>query len=909
MAYNQIQKEISKLPVPAGDEFGHYVVINGYHMAAGANNTDEVGIYLRDTEDVWGYVVSVSGGVGGGPGKDMAMYGNYLVFINQNLNRIYIYDKNTTIDSYLQLINVGTATALSSIAINEDFIVVGDSAANSNAGEIYVYEKTGTDSWTADVNNPITPNISNSSDYFGCSVAIDDNNIIIAGAIGDTSNKGAIYAFKRNVNTEVWEQSQKIFASDSVDGDEFGGSISVSGDTFVAGARLKDISTDTNAGAAYIFKYGTIWYEIDKLQGVDESNYQSNHFGESVHISGDHIIIGSPKARSTGVADVFVKKRSWGHLKKILGSDSAQDDNFGTSVSISGRFIVVGSPDNSVTDDGAVYLYEDPLVLPRLAQEFNVDQQYVPSKASVYLKKIGANISDYWPIYNTKKAVIDATNFSTIDQAEMRSVDGSSIIMFDDTLSGFTGNGYMISNTVSNNPSFEVSDFGVVNYPIKAITADTFVLWIRCLSNVSRVFQAEILLDGISFRTINEEVSDPSATSAWTWINTTIVIPDTKEHILGIKIKGNDVAIDKIYTDTSANIPYFEGPEYSVSPYFTTHMRVYESPSIGRSCIAQWKLNEDAKTSIVFDAVGGYDGNLYTNAGSLANTDLVASEGIINGAFNFNSFYHIRVPYDPVFSFTDGTKDKPFSVAAWVYKTQDGAQSIAAKGPVAATTEWIFTLSGSGMGVTLFDSALSKIVTKYLAIEITIDEWHFVVATYDGRGGSALNDTDEGIIMWLDGEIYDGAGITNAFYENMRDNSIEVEIGSLRLGATSEMAGKIDNVMIFNKALTEQEVIALYNCSSPSEECGTEELPVIFDSLTPLYIYDYKNSITEVVQDDWYNFNINVLDDYHGYTSASDFVNDYYLVMSVSGSSPDNFVVWELIDTDYSLESASAIKF
>ncbi|KKK66857.1 hypothetical protein LCGC14_2959870, partial [marine sediment metagenome] len=39
-----------------------------------------------------------------------------------------------------------------------------------------------------------------------------------------------------------------------------------------------------------------------------------------------------------------------------------------------------------------------------------------------------------------------------------------------------------------------------------------------------------------------------------------------------------------------------------------------------------------------------------------------------------------------------------------------------------------------------------------------------------------------------------------------------------------------------------------------------------------LYIYDYKNSITQVVQSDWYNFNINVKKHYKAATISKNFV-------------------------------------
>ncbi len=213
---------------------------------------------------------------------------------------------------------------------------------------------------------------------------------------------------------------------------------------------------------------------------------------------------------------------------------------------------------------------EDFSVKLRLAQEFSVDGEFLPSKATVYLKRNGSNFADYWPIYNTRKNVIDATNFSTITDAE-------NIVYFSDEIEDFTGNGYMIVDGIPD-PSLNVGSltYPVINYPIKAIEEDTFYFWMRVTSTESNIFQAEILIDGNISKTISTIISNPSGDS-WSWVSTTIVLPDTSEHILGIKIKEKGAAVDKIYIDTNDVIPYIVGSEYSFSPYVTVHMKVYES--------------------------------------------------------------------------------------------------------------------------------------------------------------------------------------------------------------------------------------------------------------------------------------------------------------------------------------------
>ena len=72
----------------------------------------------------------------------------------------------------------------------------------------------------------------------------------------------------------------------------------------------------------------------------------------------------------------------------------------------------------------------------------------------------------------------------------------------------------------------------------------------------------------------------------------------------------------------------------------------------------------------------------------------------------------------------------------------------------------------------------------------------------------------------------------------------------------------------------------------------------------PLKIYDFKNTIDEIAVDDWYNFNISVIDS----SISVNFMGRFALVMSSSGGSDDNYVIWELVDNDEYVLLPSAIR-
>lgn len=65
------------------------------------------------------------------------------------------------------------------------------------------------------------------------------------------------------------------------------------------------------------------------------------------------------------------------------------------------------------------------------------------------------------------------------------------------------------------------------------------------------------------------------------------------------------------------------------------------------------------------------------------------------------------------------------------------------------------------------------------------------------------------------------------------------------------------------------------------------------------FIYDYKTTISEVVQDGWYNFNINFL---HS-NGEQPYTDLCALVLSSTGSNNTNFMFWDLTDsTEYVVE-------
>ena len=109
-------------------------------------------------------------------------------------------------------------------------------------------------------------------------------------------------------------QEAYLKASNAEADDRFGGSVAISGDTLVVGARQEDSSasggesdnSSTDAGAAYVFTRSDTTGEWTQQAYLKASNaVASDNFGHSVSIDGDTLVVSAPYG-SSGVGAVYV---------------------------------------------------------------------------------------------------------------------------------------------------------------------------------------------------------------------------------------------------------------------------------------------------------------------------------------------------------------------------------------------------------------------------------------------------------------------------------------------------------------------------------------------------------------------------------------------------------------------------
>ena len=249
------------------------------------------------------------------------------------------------------------------VSIDGDYAIVGapkDDDMGYNSGSAYIFRRNA-GSWPLE--KKLVAFDGDVEDWFGCSGFISGDNVII-GAPYDKdmgSDSGSAYIFNRN--TGNWPLEKKLTAYDGSTGDWFGCSVSISGDYAIVGARYHD-DLGSNSGSAYIFRRDMgSWPLEKKLTAYDTTT--CDEFGISVSISGEYAIIGAilddDMGSDSGSAYIFQRNSgSWPLETKLTAFDGDVDDWFGLSVSIKGNLAIIGAPlnDDMGSNSGSAYVHK-----------------------------------------------------------------------------------------------------------------------------------------------------------------------------------------------------------------------------------------------------------------------------------------------------------------------------------------------------------------------------------------------------------------------------------------------------------------------------------------------------------------------------------------------------------------------
>ena len=225
------------------DLFGYSVSLSGDTLAVGARRED-----------------SSATGVNGGQSDNSA----------RNGGAVYVFTRSGTTwsqQAYLKASNTDADDSFGrSVSLSGDTLAVGvygeDSSATgvngsqsdnslSNSGAVYIFTRSGR-TWSRQAY--LKASNTDAGDLFGYSVSLSGSRLAVGASYEDSSatgvngsqsdnsaiDSGAVYVFTRSGRT--WSQQAYLKASNTDASDEFGSSVSLSGDTLAVGADGEDSS-------------------------------------------------------------------------------------------------------------------------------------------------------------------------------------------------------------------------------------------------------------------------------------------------------------------------------------------------------------------------------------------------------------------------------------------------------------------------------------------------------------------------------------------------------------------------------------------------------------------------------------------------------------------------------------------
>ncbi|MDH5327194.1 MAG: FG-GAP repeat protein [Gammaproteobacteria bacterium] len=286
---------------------------------------------------------------------------------------------------YSEKVNAETSTALKpALKLFAAFIILSLTACGGDGSD-------GVTVLPEDVANQIRLKVNNASfdDQLGTNVSLSGDTLVVgvANEDGVADDAGAVYVFIRSGST--WILEDRLTADNAEAGDNFGASVSLSGDTLAVGAPFEDggrsstlgntNNNATDSGAVYVFtRTDGVWRPDALLKATNAD--RRDHFGESVALFGDTLVVGAPDeaARSgsgigannntaPGAGAVYVYtlgiNGNWGDQVYLKASNAQAGDRFGTSVALDGDTLAVaavGEDGNDLggeDDSGAAYVF------------------------------------------------------------------------------------------------------------------------------------------------------------------------------------------------------------------------------------------------------------------------------------------------------------------------------------------------------------------------------------------------------------------------------------------------------------------------------------------------------------------------------------------------------------------------
>ena len=240
--------------------------------------------------------------------------------------------------------------------------------------------------------------------------------------------------------------------------------------------------------------------------------------------------------------------------------------------------------------------------------------------------------------------------------------------------------------------------------------------------------------------------------------------------------------------------------------------------ALNNGLVGYWKMDEsdwtnDCTATSVTDSSG--NGNSGKSCPSTTGPTTAAGKFGNGGSFD-GTDDKVTVSDSNLFSFGDGTADSSFTISTWVYSSGGATinKYLLNKDDGSSNSEWQLYLRYPGSGTAtdpsfcMNDESSGGYECRSSSADLSSNTWYHVLVTYDGRGGASASD---GLRIYVNGARSDDTTLGGGSYVAMENLTAGVTMADYGSDAQNwDFNGRLDDVRIYNRALSPTEVSQLY---------------------------------------------------------------------------------------------------
>ena len=167
-----------------------------------------------------------------------------------------------------------------------------------------------------------------------------------------------------------------------------------------------------------------------------------------------------------------------------------------------------------------------------------------------------------------------------------------------------------------------------------------------------------------------------------------------------------------------------------------------------------------------------------------------------NKAYDFDGNDYIEISNDPKLTSMD-----QLSIVAWFKKSSSSNLfTIIQKGTGDSNEEYVLSVQNSRIYFDIGNTGGPYIQPSY---SVNSDVWYHIAAVHNRSGGNSS------LKIYINGQNIGGT-VVNSDYPPM-DNNESVTIGMRKGHPSQSFIGQIDEVRIYNRALSDEDITTLYN--------------------------------------------------------------------------------------------------